>query len=67
MMTDGTRYGSYESTRECDIEDEFGVVCYFYGDVEVYYDADAYCESWTCPLCGHEHESAYELEDYYDG
>jgi hypothetical protein len=66
-MTDGTRYGSYDSTRECNIEDEFGETCYFYGDVEVFYDADVYQECWTCPECAHEHESGYDMEEEFDG
>lgn len=59
-MSDGMRYGSYEETRECSTEDEFGEVCWFYGDVEIFYDADTYYESWTCPDCGREHEEAFD-------
>lgn len=54
------RYGSYEETRECDTEDEFGEYCWFYGDVEIFYDADTYYESWTCPDCGRDHEEAFD-------
>lgn len=67
-MTDGMRYGSYESTRECkgtygstatDVNGD-AIGCQFYGDVEVFYDADTYHESWSCPVCGYENEEEFD-------
>lgn len=62
MSTSGIHAGSYEDTRYCGYENEFGEVCYFYGDVEVFYDPDVYMETWDCPECRYPHESGWEYE-----
>lgn len=60
MGSSGVHVDSYEHECMCSVEDEFGNVCDFDGEVEVFYDPEVYSLWWTCPLCGYEHEEELE-------
>lgn len=63
MSTSSGQYvGEYIDNRLCATENEFGEVCYFDGEVEVYYDPELYVEWWACPECQTEHESDWEYD-----
>lgn len=61
-LSSGQYVGEYYDYRLCGSSNEFDEVCYFDGEVLVYYDPELYTEWWKCDQCGTEHESDFEYD-----
>lgn len=62
MASSGIYVDHYVDTRWCEVESAEGVVCTFYGDIEIFFDPEIYSAWWTCPLCGYGHDEGWEDE-----
>lgn len=53
----GVRQDSRIAIKDCENTDH----CDFTGEVDENYDAQTYTAWWTCPNCGHHHDTSVSL------